>query len=300
MALRDFRTLAQRLEVSFPGRSLRRFVALQGLDRAVVLSSQTFTALIPLLLLVSAWAPAGRRDVVANAIIRRFELGGESADAVNQLFAHPGDGTTGVFSVFLLLFSGISLARRLQRMYRQAWGVEVPSGVGGAVSAVLGLAVLVLGIVLIYTARTLVGSALVTPVAVVTGFLVWVSVPWLLMDRRIAWRRLIPAGALTAACTSIYGVASTIYMPPLFDSYSRRYGLFGVTLALIGWLLCIALIIVASTTVGAELDRTDDPWARGIRSRLRLGADEPPHEAEAEPPGVLSPRRGGPGEGPGS
>ena len=302
MALRDFRTLAQRLEVSFAGRSLRRFVALQGLDRAVVLSSQTFTALIPLLLLVSAWAPAGRRDVVANAIIRRFELGGESADAVNQLFAHQGDGTTGVFSVFLLLFSGISLARRLQRMYRQAWEVEVQSGVGGAVSAVLGLTVLVLGIVLLYTARTLVGSALVTPVAVVTSFLVWVSVPWLLMDRRIAWRRLIPGGALTAACTSIYGVASTIYMPPLFESYSRRYGLFGVTLALIGWLLCIALIIVASTTVGAELDRTDDPWARGIRSRLRLRADEPARESAAEPPGadVLSPRRGGPGEGPGS
>jgi len=302
VAVRDFRTLAQRLEVSFAGRSLQRFVALQGLDRAVVLASQTFTALIPLLLLVSAWAPAGRRDVVAIAIIRRFELDGESADAVNQLFAHPGDGTTGVLSVFLLLFSGLSLARRLQRTYRHAWGVEGPAGARGALGAVLGLAVLVLGVVLLYTARTLVGSALVTPVAVVTSFLVWVSVPWLLMDRRIAWRRLIPGGALTAACSSIYGVASTIYMPPLFETYSRRYGLFGVTLALIGWLLCIALIVVASTAVAAELDRTEDPWARGIRSRLRLAPDEPAHEADAVPPGagVLSPRRGGSAEAPGS
>jgi len=285
VAVHDLRTFARRLESSFFGRSLRRFVALQGLDRAVVLASQAFTALIPLLLLVTALTPAGRRDVVARAIIRRFELGGESADAVNLLFAHSGDGSTGVLSVLLLLFSGISLSRPLQRMYRLAWGVEIPPGVGDALNAALGLTALVLGIGLLYVARTLVGSALLAPLAVVMSLLVWVCLPWLLLDRRIAWRRLLPGGALAAVCTSVYGVVSTIYMPPLFESYSGRYGLFGVTLALIGWLLCIALIVVASTAVAAELDGAEEPWARGIRRRLGLGREEAGKASSELPPG---------------
>jgi membrane protein len=276
--VRELRVVARRLETTFAGRSLRRFVALQGLDRAVVLSSQAFTALIPLLLLVTALAPADRSDVVAGAITRRFHLRGEPAHAVTQLFAHSANGTTGVLSVVLLLFSGISLARRLQRMYQQAWELTAPSGVGRAVNAALGLAVLVAGIGVLYGARTLVhslpaGDVLVAPVSVLASLLVWTCVPWLLLDRRIAWRRLVLGGALTAACTTAYGAASTIYMPRLFESYSERYGLFGVTLALIGWLLSIALIVVATTAVAAEFDRLEEPWARRIPGKMR---SEPP------------------------
>ena len=51
-----------------------------------MLASQAFTALIPLLLLVSALAPAGESDVVAASIIRRFELNGSAADSMAQLF----------------------------------------------------------------------------------------------------------------------------------------------------------------------------------------------------------------------
>lgn len=263
------------MEATYLGRSVQRFIALQGIDRAVVLSSQAFTALIPLLLLVTALAPASKGDVVSEAIIHRFQLRGEAADAVNQLFAHSGDNAIGVLSVFLLIFSGVSLARRLQRMYQQAWGLDPSPGVGRALNAVLGLAVLVAGISTLYMARTLVGSlpagdVLVAPVSVVTSLVVWTCVPWLLLDRRIAWRRLLPGGALTAVGTSLYGVASTIYMPGMFASYSERYGLFGVTLALIGWLLCIAVIIVATTALASEFDRAPDRWAARVRRTMRI------------------------------
>jgi membrane protein len=240
-----------------------------------VLASQAFTALIPLLLLASALAPADDLDIVSVGIIRRFQLGGGAADAVRQLFAHSGDSATGVLSVFLLFFSGVSLTRRMQRMYQQAWGLEASKGVGRALNAAFGLTVLVLGIGLLYLARTLVGwlpagDALVTPLSALVSFALWTTVPWLLLDRHVTWRRLIPAGALTAACSSIYGVASTIYMPRQLESYSERYGLFGVTLALIGWLLGLTLILVAATAVAAEFDRAPDPWARRIRRALRI------------------------------
>jgi membrane protein len=192
--------------------------------------------------------------------------------------------------VLLLLFSGVSLTRRMQRMYQESWGLEAQPGVGRAVHAVLGLTVLVLGIGLVYLARALVsslalGGALLLLVSGLAGFGVWTSVPWLLLGRRIAWRRLFPAGVLTAACTSLYGVASTVYMPRLLESYSERYGLFGVTLALIGWLLCITLILVAATAAAAEFDRAQAPWARRLRARFGI---EPAAVAarSAEPAGV--------------
>jgi membrane protein len=228
-----------------------------------------------LLLLVAALAPAGNRDVVSAAFIGRFGLSGDAADAVNRLFAQPGNSSIGVLSVLLLLFSCVSLTRRMQVMYQQAWRLESLRGVRGAVNAALGLTVLVLGLSLQYFARSLIGelpagALLVVPLSALASFLLWAAVPWLLLDRRIGVRRLIPAGALTAVCTSLYGFASTVYMPPLLESYSRRYGLFGVTLALIGWLLVIALIVVAATATAAEFDRAQDPWARRLRRRLHI------------------------------
>jgi len=81
-------------------------------------------------------------------------------------------------------------------------------------------------------------------------------------------------------------------MPRQLESYSERFGLFGVTLALIGWLVGAALILVATTAVASEFDRSDAPWARRIRRALRIGpaarpVDVPPLEplilAEAAP-----------------
>jgi uncharacterized BrkB/YihY/UPF0761 family membrane protein len=275
LTVQGLRGSVRRLETTFVGRCAISFIALQGMDRALVLASQAFTALIPLLFLVAALAPNDHRDIVSRAVISRFRLSGDAATAVSTLFAHPNASSVGLLSSFLLVFSGVSLIRRMQRTYQQAWRLEAPSGVGHAVHAALGLTALLLGISLLYMARVLVGSlpwrqVLQLSVSAVAGFLLWTSVPWLLLDRRIAWRRLIPTAALTTVLTSAYGIASTIYIPRLMETYSRRYGLFGVTLALVGWLLAIAFIIVAATVVASEFDCAQEPWARRFRTRLRI------------------------------
>ena len=109
--------LFERVWGSFLGRCVQRFIAMTGIDRCLMLSSQAFTALIPLLILVSALAPTDREDVVSDSVIRRFGLEGDSAAAVKQLFDIP-EGATGslsVFSFLLLVASGTSFARRLTR-----------------------------------------------------------------------------------------------------------------------------------------------------------------------------------------
>lgn len=273
--MRGVQALRSRLETSFARRCIVSFVGVQGIDRAMVIASQAFTALIPLLIVVSAVAPRADRDLVSDVIIRRLALSGSAADAVRQLFAHPDEATTGVLSVLLLLFSGLSLTRRMQRLYLQAWRLEARTGVRGTLSAAFGLAALLIEVVLLSLVASLVGrlpfDRAVGPVlSAVASLVVWTSIPWLLLDRRVSWRRLLPTGALAGTCGALYGFATTIYIPRLMETYSQRYGLFGVTLALVGWLLGIGLIVVATTVVAAEFDRAPDPWARRLRARFRL------------------------------
>jgi membrane protein len=275
-AVHGLRTIGRRLETTFIGRSVGSFLALNGIDRAMAIAAQAFTALIPLVLLASGLAPADRPELVSDVLIRKFHLAGSAADAVHQVFAHPVAASTGVFSVVLVVFSGVSLARRMQRMYQDAWRLSPRKGVRGSLNAAFALAVLLVEIGLLALARTLVselpaGWALGGTVSVLGSLVLWTAVPWLLLDRRIAWRRLLPTGALTALCAGAYAVATTIYMPRQMETYSQRYGLFGVTLALIGWLLCIALIVAAATVVAAEFDRTQARWARRLRETSGLG-----------------------------
>lgn len=276
MSLReDLAGFGSRLQKSFLGRCAGSFLYVQGIDRAMVLASQAFTALIPLLILVSALAPANNKDLVSSAIIRRFDLAGGASGAVNELFQQSGEGSTSALGAMLLLFSGVSLTRRLQRMYVETWRLELVRGVRGSLNAALGLVVLLVELTILYVARSLVRGLpldgfLGVAVSVLSGVVLWTSVPWLILDCRLPWKRLVPGGVLTAVGTALYGFATTIYMPRLLETYSIRYGLFGVTLALVGWLLAISFIVVASAVVSSEFDRAPEPWARALRVRLGL------------------------------
>jgi membrane protein len=282
------RAAVRGLRASFAGRCTVALVRAQVVDRAMVLAAQAFTALIPLLILISSLAPAGRDDVVALAVIRRFRLGADAAHAVRAVFSSPGVASIGILSVVLLVSSGVSFTRRLQRTYVEVWRLPRASGVRNSVNALLGLTALVAEVVLLsftraFTAALPSGWVLGAPLSAGLTLLLWTSAPWLLLDRRVAWRRLLPTGALAAFCTTAYGVATAVYMPRLFESYSRRYGLFGVTLAIVGWLLCLAMIVVCTAVVAAEFDRAPERWARRLRDRLRLG---PPPETD---PGLPPP-----------
>jgi membrane protein len=260
----------------------------------MAIAAQAFTALIPLLILIGALAPADHQDIVSDALIGRFRLGGDAAAAVRQVFEHPAGASTGLLSVLLLVFSGVSLTRRLQRMYQQAWELPPNKGLRNSLNAMLGLATLVTEIALLYFARSLVrplptGWILGVPLSAAGAVLLWTTIPWLLLDRRLRWSRLLPAGVLTATCTALYGVATTVYMPQLFETYSLRYGLFGVTLALVGWLLAVSFIIVAATVVAAEFDRDDDPWAIRMRARFRISRVGPRVGPSGDPVGVTPP-----------
>ncbi|MEU4288124.1 YhjD/YihY/BrkB family envelope integrity protein [Kribbella sp. NPDC026596] len=270
----NLKEITRRLEATFAGRCVSAFIDLRGIDRAMVIASEALTALIPLLILVSTFAPADRRDVVSQSFIRKFHLTGSAAEAVTEVFARPAGGASvGALSVLILVFSGLSLARRMQRLYLDAWHLDPLSGVRGSFNTFLGLAALVIDIGLLALARSLVRALpfdwlFSLPISLVSGFLLWISIPWLLLDGRVQWRRLVPTGVIATICASVYSLVATVYMPEQMETYSERYGLFGVTLALVGWLLVVSLILVAATVVAAEFDRSQGVFPRWVQARL--------------------------------
>ena len=292
----DLIALSQRLWESFAGRCVRRFLLMSGIDRCIVLASQALTALIPLLILVTTFVPSDQENVLARIIITKFGLSGDSAAAVEQLFKTPENASSSVsvFSALLLVFSGVSFTRRLQTMYLTAWERD-RMGVRSSFFAALGLAALLAEVTLIYFIRGLVrqlpGDWLwMLPLSAATGLVIWTSIPYLLMHRQVHWRRLLAAGAISSVGSAVFGVATTIYMPPLIARYSNEFGLFGITIALIGWLLSASAVIVSSTAIGAELDASREPWAVRLKTRFGLfdPALGPPVPAEGVDHGGLS------------
>ena len=55
-------------------------------------------------------------------------------------------------------------------------------------------------------------------------------------------------------------MATTIYMPGLIERSTNGFGLFGITISIIGWLLAVAVILVASAAIGAEFDACQARW----------------------------------------
>ncbi len=279
----DVTALSQRVRDSFIGRSILRFVLMEGFDRSIILSAQVFTALIPLFIIVASVAPAGQEDVIGEGIIKRFALTGASADAVEQLFEAPAGATSSVtvFSALLLIYSGVAFTRRLQRMYRAAWGRE-QAGIRSALFATLGLGALVLEFVVAYGIRAFTTLfpfewLWAIPISLVTGLVLWTSIPYLLLERQLHWRRLLVAGAAAAVGMTIFAIGTPIYMPDVMTRATNEFGLFGVTITLIGWLLAASFILVATTAIGAEFDSSGARWLVGLK--VRFGLVDPAAEA---------------------
>jgi membrane protein len=272
----DLLALARRVAASFLGRCVRRFLAMSGVDRCIVLSSQAFTAFIPLLMLLSTLAPVGQEDVLSRSIIARFGLSGDTAAAVRQVFSTPASASSGVgvLSALLLVFSAVSFTRRLQAMYRAAWEQE-HEGVRSGLFAALGLAALLLEALVLYAVKSVVRDLphdwlLMLPVSAAAGLVLWTSIPYLLLNRQVHWRRLLVTGGIAAIGTAVYGVATTVYMPTQMERYTAEFGLFGITIVLLGWLLIVSGVIVVSAAVGAEFDKSRAPWIVGLRTRYHL------------------------------
>jgi membrane protein len=237
---------------------VERLVEVELLDRAVAIASSAFVALIPYMVVVSALLPSYERKSFADSIIHRFDLTGDSAEAIHHVFAAPADVESALsgFGVALLILSALSFCRAMQRLYEKAW--RLPSrGMRSSGSHLVWLAAAGLYTSLETSLNTAVADWLGPTgrivVAFVLSYLLWMWSPYLLLGRRVERRALRWTGALTATGMTGFGVASIFYMPHSIAASAEQYGLIGIAIAIVSWLVGVGFVLVISAAFGAVI-----------------------------------------------
>lgn len=257
---RRMRGMAARYEHTLSVRVLRRMKAIDGYDRALALSAQAFVAMVPMIVVGSALLPDGVRRSEGRALMNGLGLTGDAESAMSALVHTPqGVGTITVLGAILVILSVLGFTRALQRTYTSAW--ELPRtglrGWGHGLAAAAFLAVGLLALALVGPALGLLDGHPVVELVVhaVAATLLWWPVQRVLLGGRIPWRALLGGAVLTGVGQAVVVAVSALYLPVALTREASRYGLLGVAVALLSWLLVLGLLLVLSAVLGAELAR---------------------------------------------
>ena len=245
-------------------RVTRRMIALSGYDRALALAAQAFVALFPMLLGLAAIVPADRRAaVVAAGLGISSQAAAELSDALDA--PAPTQSLT-ILGAVLLVVSVLGFARSLQRTYLAAW--DLPStGLRGygmglfAAAAIVGEFALIgaVGPALSHISDSL---PLGLGVRLVVACLAWCPVQRVLLGGRVGWRELAPGAVITGVGQALLIFASSLAVPLMFNHETSRYGIAGVGVALVSWLVVLGWLLVVAAVLGAEFGRAVPPQAR--------------------------------------
>jgi membrane protein len=275
---------------SLPGRCVRRFLGIEGTYRGIVLAGQAFTSLIPLVIIIATVAGPGHGRSLGDRLVERFRLSGESADAMRTLFAQPpaATGPMGLIGLVVLLSALFTLTGVLQRTYEAAW--ELPRrGLPGRLSGLTGTAVLFVQLlVLTLLVSALRGVPAASAIALLLRLVVavpcWLVLQYLLLSRRVRPRTLLPGAVVAGAGQVVVSQSSALWMPHLVATNAARYGLIGVTFALLSWLIVIGIAVVGGAVVSAELGFAAHP-SRTVPSTPRVSDIRAPVGEPGTPPG---------------
>jgi membrane protein len=235
--------------------SAARFLDLQGVDRAMALAGQAFTALIPLLIVYGAFVSAADGRDFADSLARAFHLHGSTAASLRSALAPANtvENEVSVLGVALLVFSALSFTRALQRLYRLAW--EQPSlGVRAAKWGLAWLAIAVAALTVRPVVLEGVHGVLRLALSLAMAAALWLVTPYVLLACRVSWRRLLPTALFTAVGMSALEVSSAVWMPRTVASSARQFGVIGVAFALLSWLVAAGFVLVAAAAAGRSID----------------------------------------------
>jgi membrane protein len=155
-----------------------------------------------------------------------------------------------VLSVALVVFSSLAFTRALQRTYELTWDLE-RRGVKGTGWGVAWLATFALYWSLAPLIHGLLSGRAEQLVAVGGSFGLWLVTPYLLLSRRVPWRRLVPQAGLTALGMTLLGVFAVIYTPHAMSTAASEFGGIGCAFTLLSLLWAAGFVLVVAAALGA-------------------------------------------------
>lgn len=265
---------------------LERLVSVQVVDRGVALGALAFSALFPLMIVYGALVPLVDSRNFALALVHRLDLKGSAAQTVNAAIAPPAAvaGSITAIGILLVLFSSLSLARALQRLYELCY--KLPAvGVRGTAWHLLWIVLLPVYLSLRPLVVSIGGPLWHLLGSLGLGGLVWLATPYVLLGRRLHWQQLLPGASITAVAMTAFGFFSAIYLPHSVSHSAGRFGAIGVAFALLSWLVLAGFVLVGSAAAGAVVSELIEEHKDGARAGAEpAAAPEPAGAPESEMP----------------
>jgi membrane protein len=235
-----------------------RFSQLNGRANAAAITLYGFLALFAITLLAVAvvgFLDADRKDVAAN-IVEFLGVTGTAAktvtDAVDK--ARQTREVASIVGIVGLVWTGSGFALAIANSYDVAWRVpyratrERLHGLGWLVGFGMIIAASVYVTSLLETLPIAV-APLVFLAGVSINTILWLWTSWVLPNRRVPWRALLPAAAVGGVAFEVLKIAGAIVVPRLVANSSALYGTIGVVFALLAWLLILGRLVVMMTVL---------------------------------------------------
>jgi membrane protein len=245
-------------------RIVRELIAVDVRDRIFGMTGQSFLAVIPVLVIASTWLSDSDGESLALIVNERLGLSGPTAETVLLLFTKPTDsamvaGASGV-SIVLFFLSLNSFTRTLRRSMERPWGL-LRVGWRGQLTGLLGVALLIamVGSLALIATRWRSDSpqevALEALARTVIAGLFWMAIGRALSHGRIPARHLWPGAVVGGVGTSAIALWTVTVLPTIVERDAARYGVIGVALAILTWLLALCGLTVGVGVVGGQVAR---------------------------------------------
>jgi membrane protein len=231
-------------------------VRIELIDRSMAIAAQAMLALVPLLVVLTAFLPPEVTDLALERFRDLTGIGEGGKELVQtSVDADQVRAQVGAIGLLITLLSATSFARAVQRMYERVWDQGHIGGLGGIRRSSLWM------VGWLITLETL--TALGFVLAKVTDFdalrfvlqgaaagMIWWWTSRVLLFGRVPWRMLLLGGLLTGYALVAYSWGSALVMPTYVASSAAAFGTLGLILALTTWLVGFAGLLVVAAVVG--------------------------------------------------
>ncbi len=287
--IRELREHALRLVHRYEpvSRVVNHVNTLEAFDLSLVLAAQAFLTIVPLLIVLAAFAPRLLGVPLSNELQTALGLSNSSLAFRDMLGPGHAARVGGVAGFALVVSAGVSTANALKRGYERIWSLPRLGLLRSAWRSTVWLAacVLVFGLsgLAASAVEDLPGSGQLLLLMSLAGiFLFWWWTPHLLLAGRVGWRTLLPSAVLTGGVLVVLLLISPLFMPNFVASSESEFGPLGTVFVVMLWLTIVCSIVVFCAIAG-HVTATEPRL-----SRLLHLAPRPGHQPGRHPDGTAT------------